>query len=230
MKNYKSLFFLFIFLICNLAYGANTGKYCNAKGIKYDVHIFGYTFKDDNGQKMMARGLTELFKRLQTGDHIKIFVHNPSGYTVPIDQCVPGCPEESFIKSMVDSSCSVQVAKRDRVAFDQLYAKSALSTLNRTGQSYDIFQAIQNLSDVYRGQKDQGTVIAAISMVPDGVNPINKSDFDKYYVTKVPGLQLTTDFPSLLVIGGSSSKQVLDFWYDVFVKLKKVKFDMKEFN
>jgi hypothetical protein len=230
MKNYKSLFFLFILLTCNLAYGANAGKYCNTKGVNYDVHIFGYTFKDDNGQKMMARGLTDLFKRLQTGDHIKIFVHNPSGFTVPIDQCVPGCPEESFMKSMIDSSCSAQVAKRDRVAFDQLYAKSALSTLNRTGQSYDIFQAIQNLSDVYRGQKDQGTVIAAISMVPDGVNPVNKSDFDKYYVTKVPGLQLTTDFPSLLVIGGSSSKQVLDFWYDVFVKLKKVKFDMKEFN
>jgi hypothetical protein len=216
-------------LFATTAY-ASADKYCNPKGTKYDIHIFAYTFKDENGQKRMARGLTELFKRFQMGDRVKLYVHNPSGYSVPVDQCVPGCPEQSFISGLFDSTCSAQVAKKDRITFDQLYAKSALSTLNKKGEPYDIFLAIQNLSDVYRGQKNPGTVVAAISMVPDGINPTNRADFTAFYVTKVPNLKLTSDFPPLLVIGGSNSKEVYEFWEDVFEKTKKVKFNMKEFN
>lgn len=220
----------FVFLLFPSFVFAATGKYCNQKGSTYDIHIFAYTFKEENSQKRMARGLTDLFKRFQTGDRVKLYVHNPNGYSVPIDQCVPGCAEQGFIGGLFDSSCSAQVAKKDRVSFDQVYAKSALSTLNKKGEPYDIFLAIQNLSDVYRGQKNPGTVVAAISMVPDGVNPTNRADFTMFYVTKVPNLKLTSDFPPLLVIGGSGTKEVYEFWEDVFEKLKKVKFNMKEFN
>ena len=223
-------FFAFIFLLIPSFVFAATGKYCNQKGSTYDIHIFAYTFKEENSQKRMARGLTDLFKRFQTGDRVKLYVHNPVGYSVPIDQCVPGCAEQGFIGGLFDSSCSAQVAKKDRVIFDQVYAKSALSTLNKKGEPYDIFLAIQNLSDVYRGQKNPGTVVAAISMVPDGINPTNRADFTTFYVTKVPNLKLTSDFPPLLVIGGSGTKEVYEFWEDVFEKLKKVKFNMKEFN
>jgi hypothetical protein len=222
--------FAYIFLLFPGLVFAATGKYCNQKGASYDIHIFAYTFKEENGQKRMARGLTDLFKRFQTGDRVKLYVHNPSGYSVPIDQCVPGCAEQGFIGGLFDSSCSAQVAKKDRVTFDQVYAKSALSTLNKKGEPYDIFLAIQNLSDVYRGQKNPGTVVAAISMVPDGINPTNRADFTTFFVTKVPNLKLTSDFPPLLVIGGSGSKEVYEFWEDVFEKTKKVKFNMKEFN
>ena len=225
-----AMLFAFIFLLIPSFGFAATGKYCNQKGSTYDIHIFAYTFKEENSQKRMARGLTDLFKRFQTGDRVKLYVHNPGGYSVPIDQCVPGCAEQGFIGGLFDSSCSAQVAKKDRVTFDQVYAKSALSTLNKKGEPYDIFLAIQNLSDVYRGQKNPGTVVAAISMVPDGVNPTNRADFTTFYVTKVPNLKLTSDFPPLLVIGGSGTKEVYEFWEDVFEKLKKVKFNMKEFN
>lgn len=220
----------FIFLLSPSFVFASTGKYCTAKGATYDIHIFAYTFKEENGQKRMARGLTDLFKRFQIGDRVKVYVHNPSGFSVPIDQCVPGCAEQSFVGGLFDSTCSAQVAKKDRVTFDQVYARSALSTLNKKGEPYDIFLAVQNLSDVYRGQKNLGTVIAAISMIPDGINPTNRSEFTTFFVTKVPSLKLTSDFPPLTVIGGSGSKEVNEFWEDVFEKTKKVKFNMKEFN
>jgi hypothetical protein len=223
--------FAFIFLLLPSLAFAGAGKYCNQKGASYDIHIFAYTFKEENGQKRMARGLTDLFKRFQIGDRVKLYVHNPSGHSVSIDQCVPGCAEQGFIDGLFNSSCSAQVAKRDRVAFDQAYAKSVLGTLNKKGEPYDIFLAVQNLSDVYRVQKNSGaTVVAALSMVPDGINPTSRSDFTSFYVTKVPSLKLTSDFPPLLVIGGSGSKEVYDFWEDVFEKTKKVKFNMKEFN
>ena len=46
--------FAFIFLLFPCFVFAATGKYCNQKGSTYDIHIFAYTFKEENSQKRIT--------------------------------------------------------------------------------------------------------------------------------------------------------------------------------
>lgn len=220
-------------LTASLLFGApvwaSGDKYCRAEAPGYDVHIFGYTFKGENAKRQMGQGLNELYKKFEPGARIKVYAHNATGHYLALNQCLPGCPQQGFLGQLFDSSCSAEVAKRDRLAFNKRFAEATLAGVNSGGDKYDIFLAIQNLSDAYKGQRHSGTVVAAISMLPDGVNPADPASFDAFYVQQVPKLKIALDFPPVYTIGASPSGEVMKFWKEVFA-MKKVDFQMKPLN
>lgn len=208
---------------------ASKEKYCRTEAPAYDIHVFGYTFKQDDAKRQMVQGLNELYRKFEPGSRIKVFAHSPAGYHTALDQCVPGCPSQGFLEGLVNSSCMPEVAKRDRLAFNKRFADATMSGLNRNNMGYDIFLAIQNLSDVYKGRNHNGTVVAAISMLPDGVNPADPASFNAFYAQQVPRLRLSVEFPPVYTIGASQSGEVSKFWKEVF-EIKKVAFNMKPLN
>jgi hypothetical protein len=205
-------------------------KYCqkSSQAKTYDLHIFGYTYKDINAKKQMARGLSDLFGTLAVGDRVKVYNHNATGYALSLDLCVPGCPESTFMDSLLNTRCSTEVAKRDRKAFNQRFAQSTMSEIN-SNVSYDIFRSIQDLNDVYKGERTNSVVAVAISMIPDGINPSDPNAFNKFYVSNVPNLNIALQFPPVCNVGTSPGSEVMKFWREVF-DLKKVKFDFKPCN
>ncbi|MEI6791381.1 MAG: hypothetical protein WCK42_09400 [Myxococcaceae bacterium] len=205
-------------------------KYCQKanQAKTYDIHIFGYTYKDLNAKKQMARGLTDLFSNLAVGDRVKVYNHNSTGYSLSLDHCVPGCPETSFVEGLFNASCSTEVAKRDRKTFNQRFAQATMAEINRN-DSYDIFKSIQDLNDVYKGERTNSVVAVAISMIPDGINPSDPNAFNKFYASNVPNLNIALQFPPVCNVGTSPSSEVMKFWKEVF-DLKKVKFDFKPCN
>jgi len=231
MKN-TIRYFLTAVLLCvvsSLTLGAD--KYCqkSSNTKSYDIHIFGYTYKDMNAKKQMARGLTDLFSGIAVGDRVKVYNHNATGYNLTLNQCAPGCPETSFFENLINTSCSAEVAKRDRKIFNQRFAEAAMGDLNRNEASYNIFKSIQDLNDVYKGERTNNTVAVAISMIPDGINPNDPNAFNKFFVTNVPNLNIALQFPPVCTIGTSPNSEVLKFWREVF-ELKHVKFDFKPCN
>lgn len=205
---------------------ATNDKYCKSSAPAYDIHVFGYTFKHEEAKKQMAQGLGDLYKKFEVGSRVKIYAHSPGGYHTAMDQCVPGCPPQGFIEGLINSSCMSEVAKRDRLAFNKRFAEATMSGINRNNVKYDIFAAVQNLSDVYKGKSHHGTVVAAISMLPDGVNPADSASFNAFYVQQVPKLKIALEFPPVTTIGATSSGEVIKFWKEVF-EIKKVAFQMK---
>lgn len=205
---------------------ASGDKYCKADAPAFDIHVFGYTFKNDEAKKQMAQGLGDLYKKFDIGSRVKVYAHSPAGHHTALNQCVPGCPPVGFFEGLINTTCMPEVAKRDRAAFNKRFADATMSGLNRNNASYDIFAAIQNLSDVYKGQRHSGTVVAAISMLPDGVNPADPASFNAYYVQQVPKLRLALEFPPVYTIGASTSGEVFKFWKEVF-EMKKVSFQMR---
>ena len=127
-------------------------KYCSKDGNakSYDVHLFTYTFTDESQKKIMLRSLNELKNKFQIGDKVRVFKHTPSAYNVVIDQCVPGCSEKGFFEGFLDSTCSVQVANKDKIVFQQNFAKSILEDIKKEPKEYDIFRSVQTLADFYR--------------------------------------------------------------------------------
>ena len=216
-------------LLSSLTWAAD--KYCqkSPQSKTYDIHIFGYTYKDMNAKKHMARGLSDLFSGIAVGDRVKVYNHNATGYNLTLDQCAPGCPETSFFENLISTSCSTEVAKRDRKIFNQRFAEAAMGDLNRNDASYNIFKSIQDLNDVYKGERTNNIVAVAISMIPDGINPTDPTAFNKFFVTNVPNLKITLQFPPVCTIGTSPNSEVLKFWREVF-DLKNVKFDFKPCN
>ena len=206
-------------------------KYClkSATTKSYDIHIFGYTFKDINAKRQMARGLTDLYAGINSGDRVKVYNHNATGYSLSLDQCVPGCQDTTFFESLLNTSCSTEVAKRDRKIFNQRFAEATMAEINRNNATYDIFKAIQDLNDVYKGERTNNVVAVAISIIPDGINPADPNAFNKFYVTQVPNLNIALQFPPVCTIGSSPNSEVLKFWKEVF-SLKNVKFEFKPCN
>ena len=219
---------LMFFVVSN---GFAGDKYCQSGSHSktYDIHIFGNTYKDSNSKRQMAQGLTDLFSNIVIGDRVKVYNHNATGYSLSMDQCVPGCPESSFMENLLSTSCSSEVAKRDRKAFNTRFAQATMGEINRDNSSYDIFKSIQDLNDVYKGSRTNNVVAVAISMIPDGINPTDPNAFNKFYATNVPNLKLALDFPPVCTVGTSPSSEVMKFWREVFA-LQNVKFDFKPCN
>jgi len=231
MKNNLRYFLTAVVLCILSSLTLAADKYCqkSSNSKSYDIHIFGYTYKDINAKKQMARGLTDLFSGIAVGDRVKVYNHNATGYNLTLNQCAPGCPETSFFENLINTSCSTEVAKRDRKIFNQRFAEAAMGDLNRNEASYNIFKSIQDLNDVYKGERTNNTVAVAISMIPDGINPNDPNAFNKFFVTNVPNLNIALQFPPVCTIGTSPNSEVLKFWREVF-ELKHVKFDFKPCN
>jgi hypothetical protein len=224
----KLLIFLGTLLSLNV-YSAD--KYCsNASSAKsYDIHLFNYTFNNESQKKIVLRSLNELKNKFEMGDRVRVFKHSPDAYSVQIDQCVPGCPEKGFFEGFLDATCSVQVANKDKVLFQQNFAKSVIEDLKKEPQDYDIFRSVQTLADFYNSNTRKANVYAAISMVPYKVDPSNKDSLDSLFVKGVNGLILpSTDFPPVTVIGSPPDTELRKFWIEIF-KQKKVKFNLMSF-
>ena len=100
-----------------LSVHASNDKYCRAGAPAFDIHVFGYTFKNEEAKKQMAQGLGDLYKKFEIGSRVKVYAHSPAGHHTALNQCVPGCPPVGFFEGLVNTTCMAEVAKRDRAAF-----------------------------------------------------------------------------------------------------------------
>ena len=190
-------------------------KYCSPNAAVYDVHLFGYTFKDESLKKMSKKILTDFRAKLQIGTKLRLYSHTSDGYSVTFDQCLPGCPEAGFVEKYFSSSCSDTVAKRDLRDFDRSFAIQVLKNYEAGAEKYDIFKSIQQLSDVYRSSNESAQVFAVISMVPADVKPNDRSALNNLYRIGRERTQFPKEFPAVNLIGASSSKEIQAFWTDV---------------
>jgi hypothetical protein len=221
----------FFILSLTVMYSMASEKYCSKEGVgkSYDLHLFTYTFSDESQKKLMLRSLNELKNKFQMGDRVRVFKHNTNSYNIAIDQCVPGCPEKGFFEGFLDATCSVQVANKDKIVFQQTFAKLVLEDIKKDTKDYDIFRSVQTLADFYRSSTRKAEVYAALSMVPYGIDPRDKGKLDSKFVVAITQLQLpSSDFPPVTTIGAAPDKELMDFWKEIF-KYKKVKFNLEAF-
>jgi hypothetical protein len=210
---------IFVYFILNsLGVHANTTKWCEPTGKRYDIHLFGHTYNSPELERLAKKGISDLKSMFIKGDKVRIFTHSNAGFSPAFDQCVPGCPKRSALESFFGSDCSEQVAKRELVNFDQRFALIVLTNFksSEARAKYNIFANIQQLSDVYRGGRDDGQVYAVISLIPDGVSPRDRRALNDLYRQANETLQFPKDFPSIKIIGAATDSELLDFWKDVF--------------
>jgi hypothetical protein len=225
----KYIAIIFIIFISSISHAND--KYCTKdnSGKSYDIHLFTYTFNDESQKKTVLRSLNELKNRFNTGDRVRVFKHSLSSYAVTLDQCLPGCPEKGFFEGFLESTCSVQVANKDKIIFQQTFAKSILEDIKKDSKEYDIFRSVQTLVDFYQSNSRKSEVYAAISMVPYGVDPSDRSKLDSKFVVAITQLQLpSSDFPPVITIGAAPDKELMDFWKAIF-KHKNIKFNLQPF-
>lgn len=202
-------------------------KYCSPEGAKVDIHLFGSTFEDGSLQKLSKKYLTDFKSSFVMGDRIRLYSHSSDGYAISFDQCVPGCPEAGLIEQLFSSACSATIAKRDAGNFDRSFAVAVLKSYDNPAGEYNIFESVQQLSEVYGGSSDSTKVYAVISMVPSGLKSNDRDGLNKLYRVGREAMQFPTDFPEVDLIGASSSKEVQEFWADVFKD--KAKFNFVKF-
>jgi hypothetical protein len=215
VKNFfLPIFFVFLSLAFDVASANTKEKYCTKNAKKTDIHLFGQTFDSKSQKQMAAQSITKLKSALNPGEKVRIFTHTAADFTI-WEACVPGCPERSFSERLFDS-CSVQVAKKDKILFDQSLSVRIASELKKGGGDYDIFNSIYSLKNVYKNTNDTSNVYAVISMVPKGVDPTSRRQLNELLVKKNETIEFPQYFPPVELLGCSSTEELLSFWNDIF--------------
>jgi len=209
----------FAILLCvsTVAASANAGKWCDAQGKKFDLHLFGHTYRTPELERLAKKGLTDLKDQFSRGDRVRIFTHTNNGFTPAFDQCVPGCEKRSAIGAFFGGDCSEQVAKRELVNFGQRFAAIVLNNFGKPDARapYNIFANVQQLNDVYRAGVEANEVYAVISLVPEGVNPRDRRALNDLYRVANETLLFPKNFPAVKIIGASTDTELQEFWKDV---------------
>jgi hypothetical protein len=221
----RSHFFILIFLILFNTQAFAAGKYCSPSGKKYDLHVFGNTFENESQQKLALRGISDLKNKFKYGDRVRVFIYQKNEYFIEIDACVPGCPEKSFTEQLFSSECSVMVAKKDFQEFQKNFASKIVSSFKNSVKDYDIFQSLQSLADVYKNTSQKDAIYSAISLIPKGIDPKNRSQLNSLYISKRETIQFPTTFPKVKLIGNSTDQELITFWSDVFKGKADFEFD-----
>ncbi len=213
----KSLVF-FMALFFSGAASANTAKWCVATGKKYDIHLFGHTYRTAELERLAKKGLTDLKAQFSPGDRVRLFTHTNNGFTPAFDQCLPGCAKRGALESFFGGDCQEQVAKREKVNFDQRFAAIVLTNFGKPESkgSYNIFANVQQLNDVYRAGGESGEVVAVISLIPEGVNPKDRRALNDLYRRANETILFPKNFPAVKIIGASTDTELIEFWKDVF--------------
>ncbi len=220
-----NFFIATLIFVTNFANADSKEKYCSKDPKKTDIHIFGQTFESESQRRLAAQSVTKLKSSLSVGDKVRIFTHSAAGFTI-WESCVPGCPDRSFSERLFDS-CSVQVAKKDRILFDQSLSIRIASELKKGGGDYDIFNSIYSLKNVYKNTNDTSNVYAVISMVPKGIDPTSRRQLNELLVKKNETIEFPQYFPPVQLIGASTTEELLAFWNDIFKG--KAKFNFQKY-
>lgn len=196
---------------------ASSGKWCEAGAKKYDLHLFGHTYRTTELERLAKKGVTDLKSQFKMGDRVRIFAHTNSGFTPVFDQCFPGCPKRGMLETFFGGDCSEQVAKKELVNFEQKFAVIVLGNFGKqeSRASYNIFSNVQQLNDVYRAGSEGSDIYAVISLIPEGVNPRDRRALNDLYRRANETLQFPKNFPSIKIIGASTDSELLEFWKDV---------------
>ena len=179
--------------------------YCLLSEKRYDIHIFGASYNLDEDRSKLAAGLDQLYKGFEIGDDIRWIVHSING-TKTFQKCVPGCPDKGMLGNLVDSSCSEQIAKRDKVQFNNAYAKSFKTAISQAGQPYDVILDIKSISEFYQGRDiEEVEAYAFHTTIPYGS-----------FVRAIQGNKLSTlEVPNIQFVNANRSEQVEAFWKDL---------------
>jgi hypothetical protein len=223
MNMSKQILILFIVLLNGSAVASD--KYCLKDGAKYDVHVFGETFEEQSQKKLALKGLSDLKNKFKYGDRVRLFIHKKTSYDIAIDSCIPGCPEKKFVDQFFSSECSVMVAKKDYQEFHKNFSSKILANIKSDTPDYDIFQSVQSLADVYKNTSQKDAIYSAISLIPKGVDPKNRTQLTKLYVEKREALKFPTAFPKVKLIGNSIDQELIKFWKDIFQGKVEIEFD-----
>ena len=217
MKSVNVLFFLILCFFQVHLYAQNA-KYCVEEGKRIDFHLFGYTYESELLKKNAKKAITDIKAKFNRGDKVRVFSHQKNGYTIAFDSCLPGCPEVGFIDGFFSSKCSATVAKRDRIGFEKKFAITVLKNFeSQEKDKYDIFAAVQQLSDAYRVGAEGIEVYSVISMVPHNVNPKDRKEINKLFRVANETIRLPKNFPPVQIVGAASDEQLVEFWkVDIF--------------
>ena len=208
---------------------ANNAKYCVEEGRKIDFHLFGFTYQSDLLKKTAKKAVTDIKAKFARGDKVRIFSHEKKGYSITFDSCLPGCPEVGFVEGFFSSECSNTVAKRDRIGFERKFATGVLKNFQTTDEAYNIFSAVQQLTDAYRIGAEGIEVYSVISLVPHNVNPKDRKQINALFRVANETLKFPSTLPPVKIVGAASDEELVDFWENDIFKGDKAQFSFYKY-
>ena len=213
-KKHLFLSVLMVALFPSISFGQI--DYCTLSEKRINIHLFGASFTSDVSRSFLAKGLDQIYKSFEMGDEVHLIVHSKSGAKAQ-KRCVPGCPDKGIMKNLVDGTCSEQIAKRDRVKFNNAYARSVKMAVSHAGDKYDEIADLKSLSAYYEGRDaDNSETFVFHTTLPYGATIDDRKSFDQAFVRAAQGNELSKiALPDVFFVNADRSEAVESFWQDL---------------
>lgn len=204
--------------------------YCELSEKKYELHLFGASYVNQEDKNRLLRGLDQVSKLFSEGDNVKLINH-ASGKTKIESNCYPGCPDKGVIGNLIDATCSEQVAKRDMKNFNTKIIKSVEFAFSESKKEYSVIDDLESISEYYKNRDIQNLEAYVFhTTLPYGAHDGRVESYNSAFVRALQDNKLRSlDSAPVTFINANQNTETQKFWNDLKLNghEKGIKFDLK---
>ena len=200
---------------------ASAINYCNQDGKSYSAYFAPRVGAETQEIKNYQTSLENIYRKLEIGDKLELFVANGSGVTKAFSSCYPGCPPQGIAQQFLGlgGSCKATVAKRDQINFKNNFLKNASQIINGAkNKTAGYVEIIKTLGVIDAHSKAKQEAVSEYFIVSSMFNDvsINRNTVDKFFVMTVQDRAMIKKFPSMQVMGMSLNPELIELWKDLY--------------
>lgn len=209
----KTFATIFVFVI-STSYAVAQIDYCELSERSIELNYFSHSYKEKNQLGPILNYSSEIIKSMQIGDEIIINRHKNGAFRT-VKVCKPGCPKKDFLSSILNSTCSTQVAKKDLIEFNQVIKRELKNIVGSVNKKFNIYVDFQSLNSIKDNESGKETLVFH-SFVPYEVDINDKASFDKFFVRSIQSQDLSSvNIPMLTYEGKHNDSKVSKLWTDL---------------
>lgn len=206
-------------------------KYCSDEAETHLVYFAPKANMTVDEQNSAKTALEIIFRNLNVGDKLELFVASDSGVNRSFSSCFPGCPEEGMLSQFfgLGGGCKATLAKKHRLEFTNDYITNVKNILDAAGSGS---QGYKNILATLNSINSHGSTISDLTSNTSLVssmyvsNNVDKDELDKFFVEAIQNNRLPDQFPNIKVSGLPINADLINLWED-FYKLRGQSFSYK---
>ena len=195
--------------------------YCNSEGKILTAYFAPRLSAVKQEVKNYQNGIETVFRKLQVGDKLQVFIAHDAGVAKSFSACFPGCPPQGILNQFIGlgGSCKATLADKDKINFKRTFVSSVKRTL-------------EDAQDGSLGYKNILKTLGAIKAHEKATQAINQSNFlvssmfnkpnldrdaaDAFFVRAIQDKDMLNEFPEMQVLGIPLNPDLISVWTDLY--------------
>ena len=206
-------------------------RYCSDQSTTYRVYFAPKFNMGETEKTSVKSALNNVFRELEVGDKLELFVASDDGVNRAFSSCFPGCPQEGMLSQFfgLGGGCKATLAKKHRLEFTNDYVskiKNIMDASSAGSQGYKNILATLDSINIHAATlndtRSSSTIVSSMYVA----EKVDAAALDRFFVQSVQGNRMPERFPNLPVTGLPINSDLINLWEDLY-RLRDQRFSYK---